>query len=99
MNETMTLGDYFAELRTATILAGKEVLTLKEAAIFTGYSESHLKHLKMNGEVPCYKSGKYIYFRKSELEQWMTRNRIRTRDEVLRDYERNRRVKISKANQ
>lgn len=96
MNQAMTLKDYFTELRTATLLAGKEVLTVEEAALYTGYTTGYLYALKSKGEVPCYKRGNAVFFRKSELEAWLTANRIPTRSEKLREYEAERRKRTHK---
>lgn len=93
MNQAMTLKDYFTELRTATLLAGKEVLTVEEAALYTGYTTSYLYALKSKGEVPCYKRGNAVFFKKSELADWLTANRIPTRSERLREYADRERAK------
>lgn len=82
-----TLKEYFDALRAATLLAGKEVLTLEEAAMYTGYSADYIRQLKMNGKIPCYKQGKSIFFRKDELVRWMTACRIPTRAEQMAEYE------------
>lgn len=95
MNQAMTLKDYFTELRTATLLAGKEVLTVEEAALYTGYTTSYLYALKSKGEVPCYKRGNAVFFKKSELADWLTANRIPTRSERLREYEADRRKRTT----
>lgn len=59
------------------LLAGtKEVLTLDECSIFTGYSKNHLYRLTSQRAIPFYKPmGGTIYFRKSEIENWLLQNR------------------------
>lgn len=60
------------------IILRKEVLTLKEASLFTGYTESYLYKLNSTGsDLPVYSScenGK-LYFKREELEQWMTQSK------------------------
>lgn len=65
--------------RIETLLAAsiKEVFDIHEAAAFIGISESRLYHLTSAKEVPHYKRGNSTFFRKSELEDWMTENSVR----------------------
>ena len=67
--------------RIAAILAEnilsctKEVLTSEEAARYMGVKVSYLYKLTMRGEIPHYTpGGKKCYFRRSELERWLTAN-------------------------
>lgn len=65
------------------LLAAKNVLTVEEAAIFLGFSESYVYKLTCTQQIPYYKpNGKMVYFRKGELEEWMTQNRVATESEV-----------------
>ena len=65
-------------LETLALLGAKSVLTMNEARLFTGLAKSSLYKLTANKAIPHYKAdgGKHIYFKKSELEDWMTRNRV-----------------------
>ena len=61
----------------------KQMLTLNEAAIFLGFSKSHLYKLTHKQKIPHYKpNGKLIYFNKSELESWLQKNRIKPIQEI-----------------
>lgn len=61
----------------------KKVLTLEEAAAYSGLSKSHLYKLTSTRGIPCYKPrGKYIYFDREELDQWLLRNRVKTKEEL-----------------
>jgi len=53
-------------------------LDLKEAAEYLPLSERTIRqHLK---EIPCFRYGKKIIFKKSELDQWMEGFRVRDQD-------------------
>lgn len=66
-----------------TALCTKEVLTSEEAARYMGISKSYLYKLTRLGEIPHYKPlGKMCYFNRSELEEWLQRNRVATSDEI-----------------
>jgi excisionase family DNA binding protein len=62
----------------------KSVLTAQEAALYLGWSISYLYKKTMLRDVPHYKpEGKKLYFDRLELESWMKRNRVASKDELL----------------
>ena len=62
----------------------KEILSLSEAAEFLHQSKSSVYKLTSKKEIPHYSpGGKKIYFRKSELEEWVYNSRIDSVDEIL----------------
>ena len=66
-----------------SMIAAKSMLTIDEAAIFTGLSKSWLYKATCNHTLPHYKpNGKIIYFDRCELDAWMKKNRIRTTEEI-----------------
>lgn len=71
------------DIERMTILAAKNVFTFDEAAIITGLRKSHLYQLTSRHEIPHYKpNGKLLYFDRKELEEWMKRNRVQTKEEA-----------------
>ena len=66
-----------AEIKALTLLAAKEMLTIDDAALYTGLGKSYLYVLTCKKKIPFYKpNGKNIYFKKSELNDWLQRNRV-----------------------
>lgn len=60
----------------------KEVLTLEEASEFLGLSKSQIYKLTGSASIPHYKpNGKYIYFDRTELVEWVKQNPVKTRKE------------------
>lgn len=61
-----------------SIVLNKDVLTLSEASLITGYKESYLYKLNSQGvDLPIYstcESGK-LYFKRIELLEWMTKHK------------------------
>jgi excisionase family DNA binding protein len=56
-------------------LATKNILTLNEAATFLGISIGYLYRLTSRKAIPFYKpNGKLVYFKRKELEEWITSN-------------------------
>ncbi len=61
----------------------KQVLNFNEACIYLELSHSHLYKLTSSSAIPHYKpNGKKIYFKKEELDTWLLRNRIDSKDEI-----------------
>lgn len=61
----------------------KEVLNFNETCSYLELSQSHLYKLTSNGTIPYYKpNGKKIYFRRSELDTWLLRNRTDSQAEI-----------------
>lgn len=71
-----------AKIELLLTMASKEVFDMKEAALFLGISKDRLYHLTQEKRIPYYKQGNANYFKKSELEGWMTAQRIPTDKEV-----------------
>ncbi|RKQ42913.1 AlpA family transcriptional regulator [Roseivirga pacifica] len=65
------------ELVKRSTINTKNVLTVEEAVEYTGLAKSSLYKLTANKSIPHYKPiGKRIYFRRTELEEWMLKNPI-----------------------
>jgi len=69
------------DIQKAVTLGVKEVFTIDEAAMYTGLAKSYLYKLTCTKQIPYYKNGK-VYFRKKELDAWMTCNRVATDMEI-----------------
>lgn len=55
----------------------EEILSLNEATVFLKMSKSCLYKITSQKQIPHYvPGGKKIYFRKSDLENWLLQNRI-----------------------
>jgi excisionase family DNA binding protein len=81
-SELQTIKEALLRLEQYTLLSVKPVLDIEEAAAFTGISKRTLYELTANREIPYYKKGIRVYFRKDELEAWLTETRILTNQEV-----------------
>lgn len=64
------------------LISSKSVLDTQEVALLLGISESRVRHLTAARDIPHYKQGKSVYFKKSEIEQWQLAQRIPTNDEI-----------------
>lgn len=71
------------EIGSSLLLAQKEILTFEEASKYTGLKKSYLYKLTAAKQIPHYKpNGKTCYFKRAELEDWLTANPVATVDEL-----------------
>lgn len=76
------LSDKLDNIAELTLIGTKTVLSLKEAALFTGLSVGHIYRLTSGKQIPHFKKSRKLYFKKSDLEEWMLDNKILTIDEI-----------------
>ena len=70
----------------------KDYLDSADACQYLGVAKSYLYKLTHGKVIPYYKTGKKIYFERKDLEAYVTRHRIMSRDEVTlaaKKYSRN----------
>jgi len=58
-------------LRSAALIGAKDVLTVGECSMFTGYSVQTIYAMTSGREIPHYKRGNTLFFDKAELEAWL----------------------------
>lgn len=64
-------------------LLTKNILTLREAAAYSGIKESSLYKLTSNGRIPFSKpGGKLIYIHKKDLDSFLLSNRQASKEEI-----------------
>ncbi len=76
------LSDKLDRISQYTVIAAKSVLDLTEAALFTGFSVGHIYRLTSKKQIPHFKKSRKLYFKKSELEDWMLENKIASNAEI-----------------
>lgn len=58
------------------ILIKKDVLSLKEASEYLSITEGYMYKHTMNNSIKCFRpNGKKIYFKRSDLDNWMLTNK------------------------
>lgn len=63
----------------------KDVLNFTEACQYLGLSQSHMYKLTSSKSIPHFcPQGKRLYFKRTELDEWLLRNRTDTQDEIDR---------------
>lgn len=78
-NLMKTLGDIgtaLGEIRRSIIVMMKDVWTCEELALVMNVSESRVRHMAAEKVIPSYRpTGGKLYFKRSEIEAWMTSHR------------------------
>ena len=71
-------------IKRATVLGAKKVLNMDDAVALTGMSKNYLYKLVHQKRIPYYKNagGKRTFFKREELEAWMTSTRVQTEQEA-----------------
>ncbi len=65
------------------MIAAKTMLNIKEASLILGLSEQSIRNKARAHEIACYKPNhNALYFKKSELEEWMMQNRSKSMAEI-----------------
>lgn len=82
--ETLThIEELLSEQRTAK-KSGCNLLSPEEVAEYTGYTKRYVYKLAQEKQIPHYKRGARLFFRKDEIDQWLLENRVITNDEIER---------------
>lgn len=70
--------------RTAVLLnpTVPDVLNLNQAAEYISLTKSAIYKKTSDRTIPHFKQGKKLYFKHSELNEWLTKQRIATKDEI-----------------
>lgn len=77
------ISETLSRIEKYIIIGTKNVLTLDEAAILLGVQKRTVKQMVADSIIPVYKPNRRaVYFKKSELEDWMLQNRIKSQAEI-----------------
>lgn len=83
MSDLEKINQRLDKIERYSLLSAKNVLTIEEVALLTGYSQSKLYKLTCNRSIPHYKPNRRVlYFDRQEIEDWMRQNRIASTDEI-----------------
>ena len=79
MQEISEIKDYIAK----QVVLSKDIMTFKEAVLYTGIPKSTLYKLTSSRNIPFYKPvSKSIFFNRNELDTWLLKNRYATKNEL-----------------
>jgi excisionase family DNA binding protein len=64
------------------IPVNKAPMDVKELSEYLKMSDSAIYKLTSTSQIPHYKSGKKLYFKKEDIDKWLETKRIKTIDEL-----------------
>ena len=64
------------------LIGANNVLSLEETSELTGFSIGHLYRLTSQKQIPHFKKNRKLYFLKSDIEEWLTEQRVLTNSEI-----------------
>jgi len=74
MSEAMN--ERLERIERLLLIAAKNVFNVAEVAVLLDCTKDNVYHLANSNAIPYYKQGKHLYFKRAEIEQWQTQNRI-----------------------
>lgn len=88
MKKTSVL-EVMTEVRDLLLLQ-KDVFTVSEVSSYTGFEKSYIYKLTSTRKIPHFKSpgGKNVFFKKNEINDWLTQIRVKTIDEIKSEAEK-----------
>lgn len=72
----------FEELKMLIISSMKNVLNVEETAFYIGITADRVRHLAMERAIPSYKQGKRMFFKREEIEAYLTQNKTMSLEEI-----------------
>jgi excisionase family DNA binding protein len=72
------------------LLHQKDIFTVSEVCSYTGFEKSYIYKLTSTKKIPHFKSpgGKNVFFKREEINDWLTQIRVKTVDEINSEAER-----------
>ncbi|MDV7188460.1 helix-turn-helix domain-containing protein [Lutibacter sp. TH_r2] len=62
-----------------------EIMSLNQLCKYYDFHKSFIYKLTSNREIPHYKKGKRLVFKKDEINTWLLENKIKTMDDLQRE--------------
>ena len=86
LNRLDSIESLLKELKSQPVKAADstafEIMNINQAAEYIGIAKSTMYKFTSCRMIPHFKQGKKIYFKKSELDEWITKNKVMTREEI-----------------
>ena len=54
----------------------KEWMNIREASIYTGLGVQKLRDVTATGDIPAYKPGRDLLYKKSDLDEWIEQSKM-----------------------
>lgn len=78
----MNIEERLERIERMVAIGFKKVLNVTDVALLLGISESRVRHMAADKELPHYKPNGRLYFNKEEIEAYLLRNRRPSKEEI-----------------
>jgi hypothetical protein len=78
----MSEQDFYAGITALMRVQSKNVLNIDDVSVMLDVTPNRVRHMVNDRIIPHYKQNGKLYFRKSEIEDWLTAHRVPTNDEI-----------------
>ena len=77
--EYTQINERLDKIERLVLIGSKDVLTMEEVSLMTGFSQSKLYRMTSSKTIPHYKPlGGKLFFDKTEIENWLRTNKVET---------------------
>lgn len=67
------------------IVGANHPMDIKALSTYLKMSRSSIYKMTSSNDIPHYKNGRRLYFKKSEIDEWIFSNRIKTNDDIKKE--------------
>ena len=79
----LSIVEELQKIRRVLLLKGKDILTLEEVALYTGYSIDHIHKLTQSGRLTHYKpGGKTCFVHIEDLKKYLQQSKVESTCEI-----------------
>lgn len=78
----MSSEEYYKQSLMWQAIAAKNVLNISEVALMMGTTKAKVEALRSEKAIPFYVKGDEIFFRKEEVERYLTKDRFESKEEI-----------------
>lgn len=80
--DTPDIKKALADINRNMVTLLKNVWDVRDLALVLGVKADRIRHMVSDGVLPYYKQNGSLYFKRTEIEAWLTRNRTASKDEI-----------------
>ncbi len=62
-----------------------EIMSLKQLCNYCDFTKSFVYKQTSTREIPHYKKGKRLFFKRTEIDEWLLKNKVKTMDDLQRE--------------
>ena len=77
IEKAITVLNYISEMPDSN-----QIMNISEIAVYINVAKSTIYGMTHRNTIPHYKNGKKLYFKKSDIDEWIFSKSIKTKDDI-----------------